>query len=65
MKQVTFHSSNEWYWFDDGNTLWNHDNAVVQEVCDITYAILTQCRDSECKEDQAHFSKYVSKILNG
>jgi len=53
-----------WYNLEDGNALWGKDNAVVREVCELTYQILVNGRDSERKEDRNSFCKYVSKELN-
>lgn len=60
MKKVTLSVWPDWYTMKDGD---HWGEWVVTEVCEMTYEILVQCRDSERKEDRASFAKYISKQL--
>ena len=65
--QVTLSYTPEtWYTIEDGNTLWNwlHRDAIITNICELTYEILMTGKNSERKEDRVSFDKYMSKQLN-
>ena len=62
MKQYTLYYTPEtWFSYDEGNTLWGHDDAKLVELAD---DMSLEWIHGESKEIRSRTAKIISKLLN-